>query len=205
VLQRQVELAQYTSKDFADACKTAGVRQSMSKVGSSTDNALAESFNATFKRETLQGRRAFTDEREARLTSFRWLHRYNRIRRQSKLGQQVPDQLREQHSSHASYAGASRMNPVSKIRGQGPGYAGSPRSRPPPARHPPRPAGGLVTRQRCDRRQARDEYRMIVELRFVPDCPNLKATRSTLAACLARPAWRCRSSNASAAAGHRQS
>ena len=82
--------AQYTSKDFASACKTAGVRQSMSKVGSSADNALAESFNATFKRETLQGRRAFTDEREARLTSFRWLHRYNTVRRHSRLGQQPP-------------------------------------------------------------------------------------------------------------------
>jgi transposase InsO family protein len=62
----------------------------MSAVGSSADNALAESFNASFKRETLQGRRAFTDEREARLTSFRWLHRYNTIRRHSRLGQQSP-------------------------------------------------------------------------------------------------------------------
>jgi len=82
--------AQYTSKNFAAACTKAGVRQSMSKVGSSADNALAESFNASFKRETLQGRRAFTDEREARLASFRWLHRYNTIRRHSKLGQQSP-------------------------------------------------------------------------------------------------------------------
>jgi transposase InsO family protein len=82
--------AQYTSKTFAAACEAAGVRQSMSKVGSSADNALAESFNATFKRETLQGRRAFTDEREARLSSFRWLHRYNTIRRHSRLGQQSP-------------------------------------------------------------------------------------------------------------------
>jgi transposase InsO family protein len=82
--------AQYTSRAFATACQAAGVRQSMSKVGSSADNALAESFNATFKRETLQGRRAFTDEREARLTSFRWLHRYNTIRRHSRLGQQPP-------------------------------------------------------------------------------------------------------------------
>jgi transposase InsO family protein len=82
--------AQYTSKDFAAACKTAGVRQSMSKVGSSADNALAESFNATFKRETLQGRRAFTDEHDARLTSFRWLHRYNTVRRHSRLDQQSP-------------------------------------------------------------------------------------------------------------------
>jgi transposase InsO family protein len=41
--------AQYTSRAFADACATAGVRQSMSAIGSSADNAAAESFNATFK------------------------------------------------------------------------------------------------------------------------------------------------------------
>jgi transposase InsO family protein len=91
VLRRPVESGQYTSKAFAAACTAAGVRQSMSKVGSSADNALAESFNATFKRETLRGRRAFTDEREARLTSFRWLHRYNTVRRHSRLGQQSPN------------------------------------------------------------------------------------------------------------------
>ncbi|GFJ95439.1 hypothetical protein Prum_090810 [Phytohabitans rumicis] len=62
----------------------------MSAVGSSADNAAAESFNATFKRETLQGRRAFTDEREGRLTAFRWLHRYNTVRRHSRLGQRSP-------------------------------------------------------------------------------------------------------------------
>ncbi|MFB6395927.1 IS3 family transposase [Polymorphospora lycopeni] len=82
--------AQYTSRAFAEACTTAGVRQSMSAVGSSADNAAAESFNATLKRETLQGRRAFTDERQARLTAFRWLHRYNTVRRHSRLGQQSP-------------------------------------------------------------------------------------------------------------------
>jgi transposase InsO family protein len=82
--------AQYTAKAFAAACTAAGVRQSMSAVGSSADNAAAESFNATFKRETLQGRRAFTDEREARLTTFRWLHRYNTVRRHSRLGHQSP-------------------------------------------------------------------------------------------------------------------
>jgi transposase InsO family protein len=69
--------AQYTSRAFASVCQDAGVRLSMSAVGSSADNAAAESFNATLKRETLQGRRAFTDERDARLTVFRWLHRYN--------------------------------------------------------------------------------------------------------------------------------
>ncbi|MFB9855206.1 IS3 family transposase, partial [Micromonospora andamanensis] len=81
---------QYTSRAFAAECQAAGVRQSMSAVGSSADNAAAESFNATFKRETLQGRRAFTDEREARLAAFRWLHRYNTVRRHSRLGHQSP-------------------------------------------------------------------------------------------------------------------
>lgn len=82
--------AQYTSRAFADACRRAGVLQSMSAVGSSTDNALAESFNATCKRETLQGRRAWTDKREARLDLFRWLHRYNTVRRHSRLGHRSP-------------------------------------------------------------------------------------------------------------------
>jgi transposase InsO family protein len=99
--------AQYTSKAFAQACTAAGVRQSMSAVGSSADNALAESFNATFKRETLQGRRAFTDEREARLASFRWLHRYNSVRRHSRLGYQSPITYERTTATSATLATAA--------------------------------------------------------------------------------------------------
>ncbi|WP_437098956.1 integrase core domain-containing protein [Streptomyces flavidovirens] len=75
---------------FAAACAQAGVRQSMSAVGSSADNALAESFNATFKRETLQGRKGWSNKHDARLDAFRWLHRYNVRRRHSRLGQRSP-------------------------------------------------------------------------------------------------------------------
>ncbi|WP_346176855.1 integrase core domain-containing protein, partial [Streptomyces cuspidosporus] len=78
------------SRAFADACRQAGVRQSMSAIGSSADDALAESFNATFKRETLQGRKHWSSEREARLDAFRWLHRYNTRRRHSRLGHRSP-------------------------------------------------------------------------------------------------------------------
>lgn len=62
----------------------------MSAIGSSADNALAESFNATLKRETLQGRKSWTNAREARLDAFRWLHRYNTRRRHSHLGYRSP-------------------------------------------------------------------------------------------------------------------
>ncbi|MEU3657974.1 DDE-type integrase/transposase/recombinase, partial [Streptomyces sp. NPDC032161] len=82
--------AQYTSRAFAEACRSAGVRQSMSAVGSSADNAAAESFNATFERETLKGRKGWPNEREARLDAFRRLSRYNTRRRHSRLGQRSP-------------------------------------------------------------------------------------------------------------------
>lgn len=90
MLQRPIELAQHTSRAFADACRLADVRQSMSRVGSSADNAAAEPFNATFKRETLKGPRGWPSEREARLDAFRWLSRYNTRHRHSQLGQRSP-------------------------------------------------------------------------------------------------------------------
>lgn len=82
--------SQHTSRTFADACRSAGVRQSKGAVGSSADNAAAESFNAAFKRETLKGRKGWPNEREARLDAFRWLTRYNTRRRHSRLGQRSP-------------------------------------------------------------------------------------------------------------------
>ena len=74
----------------------------MSAIGSSADNALAESFNATFKRETLQGRKHWSTEREARLDAFGWLHRYKTRRRHSRLG----------HRSPIAYEAASRTTPT---------------------------------------------------------------------------------------------
>ncbi|MFJ7278528.1 hypothetical protein [Kitasatospora sp. NPDC098663] len=42
------------------------------------------------KRETLQGRRGWTSECEARLELFRWLYRYNTVCRHSRLGHRSP-------------------------------------------------------------------------------------------------------------------
>ena len=82
--------AQYTSADFAAACARLGVTQSMGAVGTSADNAAAEAFNASLKRETLQGRKRWSGPREARLAVFRWVTRYNTTRRHSALGQTSP-------------------------------------------------------------------------------------------------------------------
>ncbi len=80
----------YTSKDYARLCEHYGVIQSMGGVGSSADNALAESFNATLKRELLEGRSAFPDQATAYRAVFRWAHRYN-TRRHSAIGNTTPN------------------------------------------------------------------------------------------------------------------
>ena len=61
----------YTSKAYAELCQRLCVTQSMGAVGSSADNAMAESFNATTKREVLRDAACFTDELTARRKMFR--------------------------------------------------------------------------------------------------------------------------------------
>ncbi|WP_107494943.1 IS3 family transposase, partial [Streptomyces sp. SM11] len=95
--------AQYTSREFAVACAELGVTQSMGAVGASAGNALAESFNAALKRETLRGARRFDGARACRLAVFRWTTRYNTRRRHSANGQQAPIAY-EQQSATLTFA-----------------------------------------------------------------------------------------------------
>jgi transposase InsO family protein len=88
--------AQYTSKDYAQLCDQLGVTLSLGAVGTSADNALAESFNATLKRETLAGAATYTDEQSCRREIFRWAVRYNTRRRHSYLGYLSPDTYENQ-------------------------------------------------------------------------------------------------------------
>ncbi|MFF3142446.1 IS3 family transposase [Streptomyces sp. NPDC057927] len=82
--------AQYVSKKFAQVCDELGVNRSRGTVGTSADNAAAESLNATMKRETLHGRKRWNGAGEARLAVRRWATRYNTRRRHSRLGQTSP-------------------------------------------------------------------------------------------------------------------
>ena len=81
----------YTSQAFRDHCTQLGVRQSMGAVGTSADNALAESFNATLKREVLRDRKVFEDPITCRQEVFRWCMRYNTRRRHSWCNLVAPD------------------------------------------------------------------------------------------------------------------
>ncbi|PXY07164.1 IS3 family transposase [Corynebacterium striatum] len=81
----------YTSQTFRSYCSSLGVRQSMGAVGTSADNALAESFNATLKREVLRDRKVFDNPIACRQEVFRWCMRYNTRRRHSWCNLVAPD------------------------------------------------------------------------------------------------------------------
>ena len=82
--------SQYTSLAFARYCDSAGVLRSRGRVGSSADNALAESFHAPLKRELLGSGGKFADKATARAEVFSWLNWHNLKRRHSPLQYQSP-------------------------------------------------------------------------------------------------------------------
>lgn len=88
--------AQYTSKALAQVGEQLGVTLSLGGVGSSADNALAESFNATLKRETLAGSAVYSDDVSCRREIFRWAVRYNTRRRHSYLRPLSPNTYENQ-------------------------------------------------------------------------------------------------------------
>ncbi len=97
----------YTSKDYATLCERLGVIRSMGAVGSSADNAMAESFNATLKRETLAGAHGWPDPATARRSVFAWITRYNTRRRHSWCGYLSPVTYENAHHGAARLATAA--------------------------------------------------------------------------------------------------
>lgn len=73
----------YTSSQFQATCRRLQVTQSMGAVGTSADYSLAESFNATLKREVLKDNKVFANQLICRRDVFAWCVRYNTSRRHS--------------------------------------------------------------------------------------------------------------------------
>ncbi len=62
----------------------------MGAVGTSADNALTESFNATLNREVLQDENGWPDEATCLRQVFGWIMRYNARPRHSWCRHQSP-------------------------------------------------------------------------------------------------------------------
>ena len=104
MLRPPLEPGQYTSGEFADLCDTYTVRQSVGRTGQCWDNAPAESFLATLKKELVH-RRTFRTRTEARLTIRHWIEAwYNRRRLSSVLGYQSPIEWENHYSQTTTKA-----------------------------------------------------------------------------------------------------
>ena len=82
---------QYTARQFRCRLASAGLIQSMSAKGCCYDNALAESFFASFKNEALPENGQFESHRAASLAIFDYMECfYNRARLHTSLGDTTP-------------------------------------------------------------------------------------------------------------------
>jgi len=97
VIHHSDQGSQYTSIEFGQRCRAAGVRPSMGSVGDAYDNAMAESFFATLECELLD-RRRFKTQAEARMAVFEFIEGfYNPRRRHSSLGYLSPVDYERRH------------------------------------------------------------------------------------------------------------
>lgn len=85
--------SQYVSLAFGQRCKEAGIDLSMTQGGSPLDNAVAESFFATLKRE-LVDRYSWPTREDLRVAVFEWIEVfYNRQRLHTTLNYASPEEF----------------------------------------------------------------------------------------------------------------
>ena len=84
--------AQYTSSTFASYCQDNNIRRSLGRTGICYDNAVAESFFASYKKELIHTR-PWPDIKHLKKATFDWIETYyNRQRRHSTLGYLTPQE-----------------------------------------------------------------------------------------------------------------
>ena len=88
--------SQYTSNDYLDFCRQRQLRPSVGRTGVCWDNAVAESFWASLKRECIQGR-TFATRAEARRAIFKWIAWYNHHRLHTSLDSVPPIEWEQKH------------------------------------------------------------------------------------------------------------
>jgi putative transposase len=90
--------SQYVSLGFGQACQQAGIARSMGSVGDCYDNAVAETFFATIKKELVH-RRSWPTRQELTSEVFEYIEGfYNPRRRHSTLGMLSPAEFEAEHA-----------------------------------------------------------------------------------------------------------
>lgn len=90
MLQRPVELAQYTSIRYSERLADIGALASIGTVGDSYDNALAETVVGLYKNECVKIDGPFRTVDELELATLSWVHWFNENRLHSAIGDIPP-------------------------------------------------------------------------------------------------------------------
>jgi len=107
--------SQYVSLGFGQAARDAGIAISMGSKGDAYDNAVAESFFATLKKELVH-RHSWQTKRELGSAVFEYIEAfYNRERRHSTLGMLSPAEY-ELLSEQLVYAAQNEEVPTTDIK-----------------------------------------------------------------------------------------
>jgi putative transposase len=88
--------SQYTSEHFRKTLAENGMISSMGRKGDCFDNAVAESFFSTLKRERVN-RETYVTQQQAERRIDHYIKFYNHRRRHSTLGQTCPDNFEQLH------------------------------------------------------------------------------------------------------------
>ena len=96
--------SQYMSAGYRDRLAELGMRQSVGRTGVCWDNAVAEAFWSSLKRELVH-RYRFATRADARRAIFAWINWYNRSRLHSTLGYLPPIEWEQHYSQHYPISG----------------------------------------------------------------------------------------------------
>ena len=97
MLQRPVELAQYTSIAFTERLAGAGSQPSVGSVGDAYDNALAETTIGLFKTELIKAEGPWRDLDQVEAATLEWVHWYNTERTHQAIDDLTPVAAEQLH------------------------------------------------------------------------------------------------------------
>jgi putative transposase len=103
-LRGPLESAQYVALGFGQQARDAGIAVSMGSKGDAFDNAVAESFFATIKKELVH-RQPWPSRRDLSSAVFEYVEGfYNRQRRHSTLGYLTPEEFEQKDNTTTNNA-----------------------------------------------------------------------------------------------------
>ena len=104
--------SQYTSIRFTERLAEAGIQPSVGAVGSSYDNALAETINGLYKTELIKPRKPWRTIEEVELATAEWVDWFNHRRLYEYCGDIPPVDL------EAAYYAQHRDQPPAELSNQ---------------------------------------------------------------------------------------